>query len=81
MTRYERFRKYLRDIPTDVQTLNLTFPQVEAILGGRLPDSARRYSAWWSNSPSHPLMRVALEEGWRSDRFDLSTQTVALVRA
>ena len=46
-----------------------SFGEIEAILGFRLPDSARRYRGWWSNrrkdgGPRHALVWQAA--GWRT---------------
>jgi len=34
------------------QSVRLTFSEIEAILGRKLPRSAHMFSAWWSNESS-----------------------------
>ena len=55
-----------------------SFDEVEAILGFRLPDSARLYRPWWSNQRkggghSHALAWQAA--GWRTSAIDLEAET------
>jgi hypothetical protein len=45
-SKYDRLRHYL-----NVQTARsvvLSFREIEKILGGPLPPSARKHSAWWA---------------------------------
>ena len=60
-----------------------TFDEIEAILGFRLPDSARLHRPWWSNSKkgnghSHSLAWQAA--GWRTREVDLKAETLVFVR-
>ena len=34
--------------------LSMTFAEIEAVIGGRLPPSARRREEWWSNNRQRP---------------------------
>ena len=56
------------------------FSEIERILGFALPPSARRYSAWWSNTGCHSQARAWLGAGWRVDRADMDAETVTLRR-
>ena len=60
-----------------------SFDEVEAILGFRLPDSARLYRPWWSNQRkggghSHALAWQAA--GWRTSAIDLEAETLVFRR-
>ena len=60
-----------------------TFGEIEAILGFRLPDSARLHRPWWSNSRkgndhSHSLAWQAA--GWRTREVDIETETLVFVQ-
>ena len=60
-----------------------TFGEIEAILGFRLPDSARLYRPWWSNSKhgsghSHALAWQAA--GWRTREVDIEAETLVFAR-
>ena len=59
------------------------FGEVEAILGFRLPDSARLYRPWWSNQNkgaghSHALSWHAA--GWKTREVDLEAETLVFSR-
>ena len=61
-----------------------SFDEVEAVLGFRLPDSARLYRPWWSNQGkggghSHALAWQAA--GWRTSAIDLEAETLVFRRA
>ncbi len=61
-----------------------SFGEVEAILGFRLPDSARLYRPWWSNrrkggGHGHALAWQAA--GWRTGAIDLEAETLVFRRA
>lgn len=58
-----------------------TFTEIEAILGGKLPPSARTYSAWWSNDDrSHSQARAWIEAGWETANVDIEGETVEFHR-
>jgi hypothetical protein len=48
--------------------MTLTFAEIERIIGSNLPESARKYSAWWSNSHTnaHPHSRSWLNAGYKT---------------
>lgn len=51
----------------DVDEWSATFVEVESLLGFRLPESARVFSAWWSNSPKgRPGTTAWREAGFRA---------------
>ncbi len=51
MGKYEPLGRYLSGQPKDSCTL--TFPEVEAIIDGPLPASAREHQGWWGNDKTH----------------------------
>lgn len=60
-----------------------SFAEVEAVLGFRLPDSARLHRPWWANSAkanghSHALAWQAA--GWKTGEVDLETETLVFAR-
>jgi len=83
------FRKYLpleawfRNQPTTIEQIELTFDQVEAILGSSLPRSATKLQTWWTNvEPKIQSHRTAwLNNGWIVSEFDLQARWVKFVRA
>ena len=71
---YTSFLKYLKD--QHVNEVDCSFEQIEKIGNGKLPDSAYKYAAWWSNSITHTLMRYVLKMGWESKNLDLQNKTI-----
>ena len=58
----------------------VSFEELEALVGFRLPASARRYQAWWSNSTSHTQARSWLAAGWATREVDVGAERVSFVR-
>jgi hypothetical protein len=57
--------------------LSMTFLEIEKVIGGSLPPSARRREEWWSNSPSgHSQARAWLRASYRTSHVDLANETV-----
>jgi DNA-binding XRE family transcriptional regulator len=57
--------------------LTLAFAQIEALLGGPLPGSARESRGWWSNRSSGAVQALAwLEAGYHVKGLDLAGETV-----
>jgi hypothetical protein len=83
------FKKYLpleewfRKQPASTKQIEMTFDQVEAILGTPLPKSATKLTTWWTNvHPKIQSHRTAwLNHGWRVAEFDLQARRVKFVRA
>ena len=89
MAKQPEFRKYLpleawfRKQPTKTKQIELTFDQVEAILGTPLPASATKLTTWWTNvHPKIQSHRTAwLNNGWEVAEFDQRARRVKFVRA
>jgi len=89
MAKQPEFRKYLpldewfRKQPAMMEQIELTFDQVEAILGTPLPKSATRLTTWWTNvQPKIQSHRTAwLKNGWMVAEFDLQARWVKFLRA
>ena len=82
-TKYLALEEWFRKQPKSKKHLELTFSQVETILGAPLPASASKLQTWWTNVPpkiqSH---RTAwLNNGWMVKEFDLQAKRVKFVRA
>ena len=76
MVSYGNFGDFLQK--QNIKSIKIKFSEIEDICKGRLPHSAYLYHAWWSNSDSHPLMKVVLSKSWFSSDLDLKNQTVRL---
>ncbi len=50
----------------------MTFDEIEEIIGARLPASAFKHRAWWSNNPSNSVITHAwLDAGYKSANVDI----------
>lgn len=80
MNKYFELKKYL-DVLT-VDSWETTFDEIEEILGFRLPDSARKYPAWWSNSTGsqHSQSSSWQDVGWKTKNLNLSSETVCFFK-
>lgn len=55
----------------------VSFEDIETIIGTKLPNSAYRHRAWWSNNPTNSVMTKAwLKAGWISSDVDMAAQKV-----
>ena len=89
MAKQPEFKKYLpldewfRKQPDTTKQLDLTFDQVEAILGSPLPKSATKLNTWWTNvHPKIQSHRTAwLNNGWVVTEFDQQARWVKFVRS
>ena len=71
--KYEPLRRYLESETGPL--VELTFGQVERIIGAPLPRSARIHPAWWSNNATgHVNAKAWLEAGFKAERVDLGAQ-------
>src|SRR5215207_7478347 len=75
--KFEPLRAYLTAQSAGVTDLTLTFPQIEAILGARLPPGAGTH-AWWQGGGAHTgAWRAA---GWGAGRRQLGGAAALLGR-
>jgi hypothetical protein len=75
MSRYDKLKLYL-DNAKGIH-VDMTFAQIEAVLGRALPPSALRHRAWWSNNPDNNVMTQAwLAAGYQSRDVDMAAGTV-----
>jgi hypothetical protein len=87
MAKQPEFSKYLpleewfRQQPITAEPIEMTFAQVEAILGTPLPASATKLTTWWTNvQPKIQSHRTAwLNNGWIVTEFDLQARRVKFV--
>jgi hypothetical protein len=71
--RYEPL--YLFLVNHEGSEITLTVQQIEEILGFRLRDSARQYSAWWANDVTHSQAKAWIFAGWESEKVRLNEST------
>jgi hypothetical protein len=71
-TKYLPLEEWFRGQPKNSKQIELTFDQVEEILGAPLPASATKLTTWWTNfHPKIQSHRTAwLNNGWIVVEFD-----------
>jgi hypothetical protein len=75
--KYDALTKFLSSQGKDKQTLQLSFRKIEEIIGDSLPESARKYSAWWANdAKTHPQGRSWVEAGWKVESVNIEKEEV-----
>jgi hypothetical protein len=80
VSRYMHLAKYLRGQPGG--EVELSFAELERILGSPLPRSARELRVWWSNDGTHSQARFGwLAAGWRVESVNLSEGRVAFKKS
>lgn len=80
MSKYEPIRKFLEG--STAEGIDVSFGQIEGILGFELPKSAYRHQAWWANEMhgSHSHARSWQEAGWETCQVNTTRQTVRFER-
>jgi hypothetical protein len=79
MTKYRPLIDFLRSHRGE--KLSVSFEELERVLGTKLPASAFKYPAWWSNNPSNNVMTKAwLDAGWVTSDVDLSGRRLVFRR-
>jgi hypothetical protein len=80
MGKYEPLTRLLES--ADSTSLRVSFREIETVLGFRLPESAHRYEAWWSNNEvGHSHARAWMAAGWRTEDLDLPGRKITFRRA
>jgi len=82
MSKYDPLGKRLEQ--QTGQSLTLDFEEIEEIIGGALPDSAKRHDAWWSNEDPGQTRHVQCKSwglaGWEVESVDRLAKTVTFAR-
>ncbi len=80
-SRYSPLNKHLSGIPKATKKYELSFDEINTIIGAELPKSAYDHRAWWANTESHSQSLAWIAAGWRVEGVDLDKQLINLVRA
>jgi CBS domain-containing protein len=79
--RYVTLADWLQSQPGRIDKVQLSFNEIETIIGGDLPASARSHRAWWANDTvSHSHSQLWLDAGWRRTALNLSEGKVTFAR-
>lgn len=80
-SRYVLLAVWLQGQPAHRDRVTLTFSDIETIIKGELPPSARQHRAWWANdSVGHVQSKQWLEAGWRVAQINVTEERVTFVR-
>lgn len=76
MRKYRPLETHLRELPASTRDVTLSFEQLEAILGDRLPPSAFDHRAWWGNErPGHHHVHA---HAWWNAGFEVDVVNQAI---
>lgn len=80
-SRYSPLIDFLISQPGKIDSIKLTFENIESIIGGELPKSARSHRAWWANDTvGHPQSISWLEAGWKTSYINMTEKHVTFSR-
>jgi CBS domain-containing protein len=80
-SRYTPLAIYLQSLPADPDKVDMTFEEIELLIGGRLPKYARQHRSWWANDSSgHVQSQQWLGAGWRVSAVNMAGERVTFTR-
>lgn len=80
MAKYDPLKNHLRSQNKPV--IQMSFCEIEKILGAKLPPSARTHPEWWANGVSLPLVQQKAwrDAGYSVESLSLNRETLAFIR-
>jgi hypothetical protein len=81
MALYDPLYKWLRS--KSASNISATFGQIEAILGSKLPDTARERVQWWANevgNTRHVQCRAWMDAGFQTRNLNLAEESVEFAK-
>ena len=80
-SRYALLALWLQQRSLNQEKVSLTFEAIEEIIRGKLPPSARKHRAWWSNHLEYsPQARQWWDAGWRVSTVNMTQETMDFSR-
>jgi hypothetical protein len=76
--KYQQLWRWLQDQGRD--EVDLTFGDIEQVLGMPLPQSARRHPSHWYGHEGTALGRAIRDAGWHASQVNLTDETVTFIR-
>lgn len=77
---YAALSAHLKALPDTTTSVQMTFQDIERVLGKELPRSSFDYRAWWANDPTKPQSVAWLDEGWRANAISMTDRRLTFVR-
>ncbi len=78
--RYLPITSLLSSRPAHEFSFEVTFHEIERLLGEPLPQSARRHRPWWANDPSHVQATAWLALGWKTRDVQMKGERLTFAR-
>ena len=79
VSKYEPLTEFLRR--QSVAVVRMSFDEIERVIAAKLPPSATRHRAWWSNNAQNNVMTRAWKDaGFESEDVDMKRRRVAFRR-
>lgn len=66
-------------VARDDRYLDMTFVEIERVLGFSLPASSRKHLPHWYGYTGSAVARAIIDAGWKATNVDLNAGTVRLV--
>lgn len=80
-SRYAPLARLLQSLPPEEDKVEMSFEDLELLIGGRLPKYARQHRSWWANnSSSHVQSMQWLGAGWRVSAVSMANERVTFTR-
>ena len=80
-SKYSRIAVFLQTVPHKVNSVLVTFEEVETIIESELPRAAYEHRSWWANDAAeHVQSKQWLEVGWRVSNVNISQQRATFTR-
>jgi hypothetical protein len=78
MSKYDPLTTFLQ--ARNGREVRMSFAEIEALLGQKLPAKSKAHRAWWSNNPSNSVMTKAwLAAGYKSAHVDIAGEKLSFV--
>lgn len=80
-SRYTPLAVYLQTLPLDCDKEEISFENIELLIGGRLPPYARQHRSWWANDSTRHVQSIQwLGAGWRVSSVNMAGERVVFSR-
>jgi hypothetical protein len=79
-TKYSPLTRYLARRANYTDVANLSFQQIEGIIGDSLPLQAYKAAEWWKNNHTNAQGKAWLDVGWQVEDVNIEEKTVAFRR-
>lgn len=79
MSKYAPLENFLeKSLKSEIPMM---FGEIEKVIGGNLPDSSKKYHAWWSNESTTHVQAAAWQNaGYRTSQVDLESKKLVFLR-